>query len=538
MNKQTLFLLTFSIVLLGILGCAKIVAPTGGQKDTTPPKILGSQPEIGEKNYDSKELQIEFDEFVKIDNTGDILISPFTKEQPEYILKGKKLLIKFPDELQKDITYSIDFKNNIKDINEGNALNAFKYSFSTGELMDSTSISGTAKDALTKEAIEKCIIGLYKQNTDTAFIKTPPLYLTMTDENGNYRIDNIREGSYELVALIDQNGNFFFDLPNETIAFSTTDLELKKDSINKHDLFLFLEQNFPKLTISNEYNQGKVKVEISEKINQLKTKILSPLATDSIYESISPNFKEINYFYNFSSIDTALIEISGDNIIDSIKLISKSPYKPNEIEIVASTAGRGLQTIDSTETLSLKFTNCIQLIEEEKINLYRKDSLINTKVEFAITQNVNKLNIDSEWNPNKSYLIEIPPETIKDIFNQTNTDTLKTIFRINNSKSKGSLGIKIKMDTINNFQYLYELRDRTDDIIFNGILQDTLLQIPDLNAGTYKFKTIQDSNSNSKWDTGNYLKKRQPEKIKQYEQEISIKQNFETEIKIDLNTVK
>ena len=535
MNKQNLLhILTLTLTLLAVLGCAKIVAPTGGKKDTTPPKILGAKPEIGEKNYSSKELEIEFDEYVKVDNMNDILVSPFTKEQPEYILKGKKLLIRFPDELQKDITYSIDFKDNIKDINEGNALLNFKYSFSTGEIMDSTSISGIAKDALTKEVIKKCIVGLYKQNTDTSFMKTPPLYFTMTDENGNYRIDNIKEGSYELVSLIDQNGNFFFDLPNETIAFISDDLELKKDSINKQDLFLFLEQNFPKLTLSNDYNQGKVKIEISEKINNLETKILSPSLTDSIYESISPNLKEINYFYNFTSTDTALIKISGDNIKDTIKLISKSAYKPDEIKIV-STVARGFQTIDSTETLKLKFTNCIQLIEEEKINLYRIDSLTNTKVDFSITQNINELNIDSEWQPDKNFILEIPPETITDIFNETNADTLKSTFKINSSSSKGSLAVQIKTDTINAFQYLYELRNNKDDIIAEGILQDTLLQIPDLTTSSYKFKTIQDSNSNSKWDTGNYLEKRQPEKIKQYEQEISIKKNFETEIEIDLN---
>ena len=55
-----------------------------------------------------------------------------------------------------------------------------------------------------------------------------------------------------------------------------------------------------------------------------------------------------------------------------------------------------------------------------------------------------------------------------------------------------------------------------------------------LKEGKYKFRAILDANGNGIWDTGLYLKKRQPEEIIYLPVEISVRPNFDIEQTFDL----
>ena len=48
-----------------------------------------------------------------------------------------------------------------------------------------------------------------------------------------------------------------------------------------------------------------------------------------------------------------------------------------------------------------------------------------------------------------------------------------------------------------------------------------------LNPGVYGVRLVKDKNLNNKWDTGNYLKKIQPEEVIYMEGEISLRANWD-----------
>ncbi len=62
-----------------------------------------------------------------------IVISPPQVQQPEIKSNGKKVVITLQDTLKPNTTYTIDFADAIQDNNEGNPLENFFYSFSTGD---------------------------------------------------------------------------------------------------------------------------------------------------------------------------------------------------------------------------------------------------------------------------------------------------------------------------------------------------------------------------------------------------------------------
>ena len=139
------------LCLLLLAGCAKIVVPTGGPRDVTPPSVSKVEPESGTTNFKAKQIKITFDEFVELNNPLDnTLVSPPLNSSPEFIVSGKSLIMKIKDTLQSNRTYNIVFSDCIKDFTEGNKLSYFHYTFSTGDFVDSFYLRGTVTNALTR----------------------------------------------------------------------------------------------------------------------------------------------------------------------------------------------------------------------------------------------------------------------------------------------------------------------------------------------------------------------------------------------------
>ena len=96
--------------------CANAVAPTGGPKDETPPKVVGTVPENHSINFIGKKIEITFDEYVSLENANqNVMISPPLSEKPDIKLKNKTVIIKFKETLASNTTYTINFGAAIKD---------------------------------------------------------------------------------------------------------------------------------------------------------------------------------------------------------------------------------------------------------------------------------------------------------------------------------------------------------------------------------------------------------------------------------------
>src|SRR5436190_7190242 len=122
----------FSVLSLFIISCANQVAPQGGAKDVKPPKVLKAIPENFSTGFDSKKIQITFDEYVQLkDLNSQLIVSPPLSRQPVTKIRQKTLTIELSDTLHPNTTYTMNFGNAILDNNEGNPLEDFQYVFST-----------------------------------------------------------------------------------------------------------------------------------------------------------------------------------------------------------------------------------------------------------------------------------------------------------------------------------------------------------------------------------------------------------------------
>ena len=221
--KYLLFCLAMLLTAFLAQRCANAVAPTGGPKDETPPKVVGTMPENHSINFSGKKIELTFDEYITLENANqNVLISPPLNEKPDIKLHNKTVVVKFKETLAANTTYTINFGTAIKDLHEGNQLKDYVYSFSTGDHIDTLCIAGKLLNASDKKPVEEAYVSLYaadRDNLDSLPLSTKPNYITKTDKEGNFRLNGLADKKYLVFALKDVNSNLYFDLPNEEVAF-------------------------------------------------------------------------------------------------------------------------------------------------------------------------------------------------------------------------------------------------------------------------------------------------------------------------------
>ncbi len=225
-------LLSFVSVMFS---CAKVGSPTGGPRDSIAPKLIDGDPYIFTTNYDKPTFKgtLKFNEFIQLtDFDKQFFISPITERKAEVLVYGKKLKIRLRDSLHKNTTYVLTFGRSIGDYTEANPFvgnhidnpedappEGFQYVFSTGDVIDSLSISGSVLDAFDHSKKDKIWVMIYKNYNDSTPLLKKPDYIARTDTAGHFSINYISPGNYRIFAIEDLNNNYIFDQANEKIAY-------------------------------------------------------------------------------------------------------------------------------------------------------------------------------------------------------------------------------------------------------------------------------------------------------------------------------
>ncbi len=219
-----LFVIGWLAVLFAGTGCATIVPPSGGLRDTLPPVLVKSLPADMTTDFDESHITLNFDEYIDLDNyQQNVIVSPMPKQFPSINRKLTAISIKLRDTLEPNTTYTLNFGRSIKDINEGNVFREFTYTFSTGAYIDSFQLRGNVVLAETGATDSTLTILLHRSGDDSAVIKTKPRYIAKTDGQGNFVFKNLPSGIFYLYALKDQ-GSLTYTSPQTIFAFADSSI--------------------------------------------------------------------------------------------------------------------------------------------------------------------------------------------------------------------------------------------------------------------------------------------------------------------------
>ena len=244
--------------------CAQLAPPQGGPKDEKPPTldVENSTPNF-QTNFTTQDIILYFDEYVEVrDAFKQILISPPLDNLPKVTARLKKVTFEFPEgqELKDNATYTINFGNSIRDFTEGNTVKDFRYVFSTGDYIDSLTFAGTLRDAYEGTGVGNAIVMLYDNFADSVVYNEKPFYFATTDDNGNFKFENLRADSFKIFGLEDGNINYIYDLDTERIAFSDQFVSINDSVSETIDLEMFLPIPEAKIIESDSRNYGRLAV--------------------------------------------------------------------------------------------------------------------------------------------------------------------------------------------------------------------------------------------------------------------------------------
>lgn len=298
------FLLFGSLLTLALLqsGCANIIPPTGGPRDSLPPVLISAIPADSSLHFGEYKIVLTFDEYVQLDTklNEELIVSPNPENPPIILSKLKTVTIKLKDSLQPNTTYSIDFGNSIRDINEGNPFKNFTYVFSTGNQLDQGTISGKVVVAKTGETDSTLIVALYKNLNDSAVKKLKPDYYTRIDSGGNFRFRFLPETNFAIYVLENDYAKKYDD---STKFFAFYDTTVHPSSPN---ITLYAYRQAERIEKSTSSASGETKKE------QQKLKIATNLEGDEL--DILGNF-EIKTNQLIANFDSTGIILSDTNFV-------------------------------------------------------------------------------------------------------------------------------------------------------------------------------------------------------------------------------
>lgn len=212
-------LLVVAVLAVAMAACASMGRPEGGPKDETPPVFVKSNPMPGATNVARQKIVMEFDENLKLDDPmNKIVFSPAQTQMPKTSAVGHKLTVEFQDSLVPNTTYTLDFTDAIRDLNENNPIDGFAFDFSTGDVVDSLCISGMVFQAENLEPAQGMLVGVHSNLSDTAITNLPFERLTKTNQYGQFTLRNLKAGTYRVFAIDDKNRDNRWDR-SENIAF-------------------------------------------------------------------------------------------------------------------------------------------------------------------------------------------------------------------------------------------------------------------------------------------------------------------------------
>lgn len=568
--KRIIFtLFTVGIVLLLFPRCAKVVSPTGGPKDTIQPVLVNSTPKANATGWRGQKIVLEFDEFIQLKEVQQkLLISPPLKTKPIPNQKGKRVEFLLTDTLKANTTYTFYFSDAIRDNNEGNPINNFIFSFSTGDVLDTLSLSGRVTNSFTNEPVENALVMLYDSPSDTLPYITLPNHIAKTDKEGKFTLVNLKPVDYKIVVITDSNGNYLYNQGAEDIGYSSTlvtkDLLTGKGTEKKNvNLRMFREQ--PPHQVLTGYDRPErylLTLNFSRK----------PLGKYQLNLTGFPNLKD--WFVaepNFNG-DSLKLWITNPEVANRDTLMAVLQYlktdslyrlKPQTDSLrflflkeeTRSKSGRGRKT-DQVESpkkgfaitslqgadrsvipgqpVLLSLPMPAMRFEKSKIEIYNATDSIAVE-NFSVdrdTLNPRLYSLKCDWKSLTDYKIQVNPGAFTDYTLITN-DTLK--FSLTGADPEKFGTLKVQFSEVAN-SVIVELTTEKGATVYSQVVKGNSAAVFEfVTPGKYKLRFIEDSNNNGRWDTGSYMRKIQPERVFYFTDDktkgvISIRANWDTEM--------
>jgi len=564
----SLIFLSLSTIVL-CHSCANMAAPTGGAYDVNPPVVKRATPGFNSLNVTPERIEIEFDENIKIKSPAEkVIITPPQKNLPVIRSVGRKAVVELNDELLPNTTYTVDFTDAIVDNNEENPYENFVFSFSTGDQLDTLSISGKVVTAEDLEPVTGTYVGIHSNFDDTVFTKVPFERISRTDSRGNFTVRGMAPGSYKVYALADINRDYKYDNPQEAVAFLDSIVipstlpavrqdtvfadSVTVDTIRTVSYTRFLPDDLLLRSFLSDFQRQYLQKHERPEQHTLTFFFAAPTSRPT-FSLLNPAIPDDSWYVTERSAgnDTLKLWITDSLIYRQDSLTMKLNYIRTDslnnnymatdtlhFTIRRSARERRTENKEDEEDKPVRFLglntniqssfelyNPIRMEFEQPVVRFDSsfvklamevDSLFQP-VPFrmaADSLNPRKFTLRPLWEPGGTYKITVDSAAVFSHYGLWN-DKLEQSFNVKPLDQYGNLEITISGLPEQKTAFV-ELLDKSDKPFRKSFVKAGVARFQDLSPGEIYARIVIDENKDGVWTTGNYEEKRQPEEVFYY----------------------
>lgn len=595
-RKALLSAAVFVAMLILIPSCASIGNPSGGPRDEDPPRFTHSSPEQGALNFSGNKATLYFNELVNVkDAFNKVVVSPPGGSTPRVSSLGNRITIEFPDTLLPNTTYTVDFGDAIEDNNEGNKLENFLYTFSTGDVLDTLMISGMVLGAEDLEPQQGMLVGLHTNPADSAFRTLRFDRVAKTDEYGRFAIGGLAPGEYRVFALTDPDNDLKYSSPEENLAFldfmvsPTSERIIVNDSIydlktGAVDTVLTRERTrfLPNNILLRSFNSGfkpqyivtyerpdttRINLQFNSRADVFPTITLQgednswlPLDRWAITEKSATNDTislwitdpaiiandtvrlAVSYFRGdkpsemFEHSDTLRILLKGKRVALTEDKKKKGKKETEEKIEVPSMQIKSLGGADIGRPLTLEMEAPLAELDPAKIRLEIKvDTVWEAVAMPALRQDTltpRRYMLDVDWDYDTQYKLSADSAAVRSVYGLVNKD-FNTEFKIKAQNEYSSLAVNLTgyNDTLPVFVDLLDSGGKIKRAL--PVVNGRIL-FDNLLPGKYYLRLVVDRNGDGKYTPGDYDEQRQPDYSYYYPKMVNLKQNWSQELTWDV----
>lgn len=521
------------VIIEMLLSCAQIVAPTGGKKDTLAPVLVKVFPLNQSKNFNGKQIELQFDEYVSVDNIlQQLSITPNLEGTYETKILPKGARLTFDKPFKENTTYSFNFRNTFKDMNERNPAKNIRLVFSTGNIIDSLKVSGKVINPLDKKPMMDVSVGLYVYSDTLNPKKIKPYYFMKTDSSGKFNIENIAAGKYRIYAITDNNSNLLYDEAKEIVGF-VEDTIILNNNVDNMEIKMAKMDRIPTKVLKTRNTANYYLIEYNRGIKNLKIDFADK-KDSMVYQQVdNRNIRIFNSINN--STDTIKVKISVTDSLDRIfthdqkvkfKVKSKKDEGVKE-EFSMKIKPTNNEDIDLKEVgYTFTFTKPVKSFDLNKLE-FENDTIVKVPIsEKNLFWNKEKTEmrilVDAK-KPKEFVRVKMQKGTFISVENDSTNNVLSN-HPIRDVENYGTIAGEIKNPKKKGF--IIQLLDEKYEVI-QKLDNISKYEFTFVKAGIYYVRLIVDENRNARWDSGDLEKNILPEETQITKDKIKLKQNFE-----------
>ncbi len=588
-------LLAWAALGLLMAACASIGRPGGGPRDQDPPVYVRSNPTPGQLNFNDDRLEIIFDENIKLDDPSNkVVVSPAQKQPPQIRSNGKKVTVQLRDTLLPSTTYTIDFSDAVRDLNEGNILDGFALDFSTGDHIDTLRISGMVFEARTLEPAQGMVVGVYREPSDTSLTTLTVDRVAKTNEYGEITISNLQPGRYRVYAIDDRNHDWHWDR-SENIAFYPIEITPEARTVEVTDtlraadgsdslvvrqgthylpddlLLTWFNENYKAqyLRDNSRPDPRFVQLKFGATLDSMPSlKILNGPRQGELLENLSvietrPERDSLVYWLRDTVLvaqDSLLVEAryrrtdTLDNLVwqtDTLKLFNKVKRKkekekkkeeadtlPPPIPLLnIKPLTSSMQDLHLPATFEI--TEPVGAIDSLGVRLeWTADSVWRPVKEWTFgpdTASVRRMRLDAAWQPGTKYRLTADSMAIQNIYGLYNGH-FEHNFTTKEVEDYGNIYFTIPDagEIPDSMGIVVELLDGSDRPQATAKVNGQTAEFHYVTPGTYYARAYVDRDLDGQWDTGNVADSIQPEDVFYLPKKLTLRKNWDIEMEWSL----